>query len=257
MEDLEALFLGDIDGGNQAGDDHAMGGDADVAALETAFFDCEEQQRMDEAEHLFLDCIDLGEASSDQARLEAELLDIEDISDVVAGAQAHTASSSSLPVGIERHSPAWSQHLNRCKQQQPTPKDIQHTGLANGWNQITRRHGDLAFDANSQSTLWVHGNTYTMSSTVKAGFQEVGKGTHHLQGSVSIDSDRRGLSNMTSVSALTHRLHGNRAKELYKQLSEESTVNTGLVFFSGISIAHLHTISWARWRLTFYRTRGI
>jgi hypothetical protein len=94
-----------------------------------------------------------------------------------------------IPDGVAHMSSAYGQLLNvqRWKNQKSTLAE-RFDNLSAAWNMLPRRFGDQVARSDAQPTSqWVHGNTTAMPSCVKAAFSELGKGAHHLAGSVSFD----------------------------------------------------------------------
>lgn len=267
MDDLEALFLhdapdaslffdagatqADVPSGCTADEDaniqaefgHLLSG---IEISDASVDHAAEVVRVQSEFGHFLSGIDISDLSLDHA--EAGASDQQQLSDLFFPAAAPQGeillegvrlgpepSPSKIPAGIVRHSSAWGQHIRSMRQSTPITIHEPYQALKAGWDNIPRRHGDMACDLDSQGRPkkglpWSHANCYTMPSVVKAAFQELGKGTQHLSGVSAIDSDRRGLSNLLTISGLTDHLYRQCAEDLYSKIQREaSRESTGLV----------------------------
>ncbi len=110
--------------------------------------------------------------------------------------------------GVRKFSPAWQSVVARHRWERTKTKS-QFGELADGWDVLPQRYGDLADRGKAANrTLapgerkWTHSNTYRMSSCIKGAFKEVGKGPSAAQGKVSFDACRRALEGLVTIAAL-------------------------------------------------------
>ena len=106
-------------------------------------------------------------------------------------------------------SPAFQSMASRMRKifmrKDPAAKNFEK--LADGWDEMSLRHGDKVARAEQQvptGPSWTHGNTYTISGLLKSAFCEVGKMRRRTTkvSDLALDQGSRGLETMLTVAAL-------------------------------------------------------
>ena len=128
-----------------------------------------------------------------------------------------------MPKGVSWKSSAYCKFMRDYKKPIVDPVFEKYSTLKECWNRIPRRYGDEAIELGADgkevaNQSWAHGNTYSMKSTVKAAFCEIGSGTRHSTGAVSIDSNRRGLVDIVNTACLAARLMQEFAYSIYDKI---------------------------------------
>ena len=93
--------------------------------------------------------------------------------------------------------------------------------LADAWDQMVVRHGDLAQrDGTASGRPWVHKNTYTTRGVLQLGFNEVGAHAKTHRRNRGIDTSSKGLDALLTIAAAARKLCNAGASAVMQKASE-------------------------------------
>ena len=126
-----------------------------------------------------------------------------------------------IPAGIENRSHTFqvlaSQAAARARAERAQERKA-YDRLADAWDQMVVRHGDLAQrDGTASGRPWVHRNTYTTRGVLQLGFKEVGAYAKRRGG---IDATSKGLDALLTIAAAARKLCNAGASAVMQKASE-------------------------------------
>ena len=105
-------------------------------------------------------------------------------------------------LGVRWGSVAWCSAMAKRRWGDKPPEWKQaYDRLADAYDTIPMRQGDLAQRPDAARSAWAHGNTYTAAGLIRQAFGEIGKGGWPRKGAVGIASGHRRLESLCSVFA--------------------------------------------------------
>ena len=185
---------------------------------------------LDVVESFFAD--ELGVASADDLAT-AEAVFHEEL-------QESPNKRESVPAGIDRTSQYFFQFIaNKRWQKDKYADSDSYMRLANAWDMMPRRHGDLADrPRGDDEKRWTHANTHTMAGWIRGAFRELSKGAASVKGKVSIDSTRHALEGLSSVASCVSKLYRQGAEFLKRDLEMKSKPRSELMMLGLVHSRH-------------------
>ena len=176
-QDLEELV--------QIADIPESAGEPSRAALLEEFFDC--------------DIADEDGASAQRRDVSA----LEDLFDLTA---VKTRSHPSpMPQSLSERASTAAKARWRCSEKQEPQEsatEVAYGKLADAWDLMPLRHGDLAARPAEDARTWSHGNTFNIRQYTRLAFCEVGKGERLDKGEVTFNATRRKIECLAHVAVL-------------------------------------------------------